>query len=464
MNERTVVTPGLRANRVSGLEMLGHGIANITPSAMAAVTVALVAADGGAFTWLVYAAVGVVMWLVARQVARLAEAMPAAGSMFVYLGRGLHPLAGLIAGWSMVGGYLGALFAAPVLVGIFVAKALALAHVAIPAWPIAILAAALGWGLAVRDVEIATRFALIVEIISLLAMMAVGVITLAHHGWWDAAQFAPAHFNADGFVRAATLTVLAYGGFETAGNLAREGRVSRHSASGVMVLSVWIVGLFFVFMAYAVVAGFGGDTARLGHTMAPLNALAVQDHTPVFGWLADAGMATAAFSATIATFNSISRILYSMSRHQVLPAWLGRVHERTGTPVAALNLLGVLTVGFSVLMHALHLHVLQVIDLFGIFTSLGFIVIYLLSLVATPVYLRRQGLRVPVGSWLALLVGVPVLLRVLLANMYPVPAFPKGLVTWLFFGYLLSAVGLFLWWRRRDPGRMAALAQGLAGD
>ncbi|MHB8562712.1 MAG: APC family permease [Acidiferrobacteraceae bacterium] len=455
---------GLTAGRVSGLEILGHAVANITPSAMAAVTISLVAANAGSFTWLVYLVVGAVMWLVATQVALLAADMPAAGSLFVYLARALHPLAGVIAGWSMVGGYLGALLAAPVLAGLFTAKAAALMHLVVPAAPLSVAFAMLSWWLAARNVEIAARSSLIIEFVSLVAMTAIGVVTLFHHGFVDPMQFYPRNFHWHGVLRAGTLTVLAFGGFETAGNLAREGRGPAGSAPKAMTASVLLVGGFFVFMAYAVVSGFGNHTRQLGDTIAPLNWLAVHEQTPVLGLFADIGMATAAFSAAIATFNSIARIMYSMARHRILPARLAALHPEHHTPVAALGVLGVLATGFAAAMPMLHLRVLDVIDLFGIFTSLGFLVIYLLALIAAPVHVRRRGGRVPVLSWVALAIGVPVLLRVLATNLYPLPSFPKDWVTVTFFGYLFLGAAVFLWGSRSDPGCASALVEGISGD
>ncbi|MDA8361138.1 MAG: hypothetical protein M0Z44_03965, partial [Gammaproteobacteria bacterium] len=58
----------LTASRLSFLDILGHTLANITPSAMATVTISLVVANGGLFTWAVYLAVGVLMLGVAGQV------------------------------------------------------------------------------------------------------------------------------------------------------------------------------------------------------------------------------------------------------------------------------------------------------------------------------------------------------------------------------------------------------------
>lgn len=454
----------LGEHRISGIEILGHAVANITPSAMAAVTVSLVASDAGSFTWLSYLIVGVLMWLVAKQVAELASDMPAAGSMFVYLARALHPLAGVAAGWSMVGGYLGALLAAPVLAGAFAAKAFAFTRIVIPAWPLAVVFSILSWWLAVRDIRIAARSSLIIEAISLLAMIAIGVVTLYRNGLIDPEQFDLRNLHWTGLLHAGTLTVLAYGGFETAGNLARESRDPEQSAPRAMTASVILVGVFFIFMAYATVAGFANDTHRLGDTTGPLNWLAVHERMPILGFLADFGMATAAFSATIATFNSIARIMYSMARHQVLPRRFAALHHVHRTPAMALAVLGVTTTGFSVAMHIFDLPVLKMIDLFGIFTSLGFLVIYLLTLIAVPVHARRRGRSVPALSWVALGIGAPVLLRVLATNLYPFPPFPKNWVTIAFFAYLLLGMMVFHVWSRRAPERAAELAQGVPGD
>ncbi|MHB1949960.1 MAG: APC family permease [Acidiferrobacteraceae bacterium] len=454
----------LGPNRVSGVEILGHTVANITPSAMAAVTVSLVVLDAGPFAWISYLAVGVIMWLVAKQVAQLAANMPAAGSMFVYLGRGLHPLAGVAAGWSMIGGYLGALLAAPVLAGLFASKALAFAGVAVAGWPLAILCAILSWGLAVQDIGIAARASLVIEAVSLLAMVVIGAVTLYRKGPVDPRQFDPRNFHWAGLLQAGTLTVLAYGGFETAGNLARESRAPARAAPDAMTASVVLVGVFFIFMAYATVAGFSDQTLVLGRTTAPLNWLAVHERMPVLGFLADFGMATAAFSATIATFNSIARVMYSMARHRVLPRGFSVLHRTHRTPVAALAVLGIATTAFSAVMQVFRLPVLKVIDVFGIFTSLGFLVIYVLTLIAVPVHARRNGGPVSVLSWVALGIGMPVLLRVLATNIYPVPPFPKDWVTVAFFAYLLLGILVFQALSRKDPDRAAALSQGIAGD
>ncbi|HUW97428.1 MAG TPA: APC family permease [Acidiferrobacter sp.] len=439
----------LPANRVSFVEMLGHTVANITPSAMATVTLSLVVAEGGLLTWAVYLAVGFLMLLVAAQVAVLAREVPAAGSLFVSVSRTLHPLAGVLTGWSMAGGYLGALLAAPIVGGLFVAKALHVVGVSV-AWPlVAVVFAGLAWALTVRDVERATRYSLLIEAASLLVILVIGVVTLAHTGIHDSAQW-HAPFHAGPFLQAMTLSILAYGGFETAANFGREGVSPRRDVPLAILAAVLLCAAFYVFMAYAEMAGFANDATRLAHTEAPLSALATSEGFSTLAVLSDLAMAIAALSATIATLNSLGRLFYSMGRHKVLPAALGEI-GRHKTPARALHILGALTTGFAVLAGVMGWSPLAIVNLFGVFTALGFIVIYVLAMIAVPVFRHRRGLAPSWTATLALVTAVPLLLYVFGENFWAGSGVTL-IAAYGFIAYLLLGAQLYRVWRRRSAG------------
>ncbi len=440
--------PRLAADRVSFIEILGHALANITPSAMAAVTISLVVAQGGLLTWAVYLAVGLIMLLVAAQVAALAHEVPAAGSLFVSVSRGLHPAAGVLSGWIMTGGYLGALLAAPIVGGLFVAKALRITGVGCP-WPWAALVfAGISWALTVRDVGLATRYSLFVEALSLLIILVIGVWTLGHLP--ATGPFLPlGAFNAGSFFQAMTLSILAYGGFETAANFGREAHAPNRDIPRAIFAAVLVSLGFYVFMAYVEVAGFGGHVRALARTPAPLSLLALRQGLPVLAFFSDIAMAIAAFSATIATLNSLGRVLYSMGRHRVLPAALGEIGAH-GTPAVALHGLGALTCGFAVLAGWFDWSPLVIVDLFGVFTALGFIVIYVFALIAVPVLHRRRGRRPPWQALAALVLAGPLLLYVFGENFWKASGVPLAAA----YGFLFYvAVGAWLYWswqRRPD--------------
>ena len=435
----------LSADRVSFVEILGHTVANITPSAMATVTLSLVVAEGGLLTWAVYLVVGVLMLLVAAQVAALAQEVPAAGSLFVSLSQALHPAAGVLSGWCMTGGYLGALLAAPVIGGLFVAKALPIVGMAVP-WPLVALAFSLtSWALTVRDVELATRYSLLIEAVSLVIIASIGVVTLARVGVFDRVQW-HAPFAARPFFHAITLSILAYGGFETAANFGREGRSPTRSVPAAILAAVLFSMVFYVFMAYAEMAGFANHPSLLAGTEAPLSALAVGEGLPLLAFFSDLAMAIAALSATIATLNSLSRLWYSMGRHRVLPAVFGGVGSRK-TPSYALHVLGASTTLFAVAAGVLGWSPLASVNLFGVFTALGFIFIYIFAMVAVPVMRRRRGWPVSWTATLALLTVVPLLLYVFSQNFQGTSGITL-MAAYGFLAYLSMGACVYVVWRR----------------
>ncbi|MHB1566442.1 MAG: APC family permease [Acidiferrobacter sp.] len=444
--------PGLASNRLAFLAILGHTLANITPSAMATVTLSLVVADGGSWTWAVYLVVGLLMLLVAMQVAALSQAAPAAGSLFVSVGRSLHPLAGLISGWAMVGGYLGALLAAPVIGGLFLDRAAAIVGVPLPWPPVACAFALLAWWLAVRDVGLAVRYSLAIELVSLVLIVVVGIAALWHSGG-SMARVAPPRIQS--FFRAMTLSVLAYGGFETAANLGREDRAPRRDIPRAIIVSVIVSLIFYVFMAYAEVSGYGNRIAALAHTAAPLSQLAVADGLSGFAVLSDLAMAMAALSATIATLNSLSRLLYSMGRHRVLPGLFGTT-GRHQTPAPALHTLGILTTAFALATALAHWSILSIIDVFGVFTALGFIVIYVLATVAVLISRRRARLPLSPLTLVTLMTAVPLLLYVFVLNFWHAPTATRSAAD-AFIVFLLAGFVLYATWRRRGGERTPEL-------
>ncbi|MHB1678123.1 MAG: APC family permease [Sulfuriferula sp.] len=462
VHSSTQTMPKAPGPQISTSEIWGHAVANITPSAMPAVTISLVAIHSGNFTWLAYALIGVLMTLVAIQVGMLARHFPSPGSLFFYLSKALHPIAGMVAGFTMIAGYFGALAAAPLLGGLFVEQALQFF------WPvqgivwIALIAALylwIAWRLARRGIEISARWGLWVEVFSIVCIVLIAVVTVLHYGWRDPAQWQFTKLHEAPLSQALILSVLAYGGFETAGNLAGETSAARTAIPRVMIMSVLMVGGFFVAMAYIEVLAFAHISSSIGSSAAPLNAIARAIGDPWLGIFSDLAMATAAFSATIATLNSISRILYSMAGHRVITAYFHHRDPVHGTPVRALSVLAALVLLSLVIVASGNIPILSVVSTFGTFTGLAFLLIYSLANIATPLYLFRQN---HVWRWFSLLIAVislPLLLKVMEVSLSPLPSGGEGVATILFVVLVLIVSGWGLIWARFKPERLQKIVQ-----
>ncbi|MBE7563770.1 APC family permease [Acidithiobacillus sp. HP-6] len=447
---------------VSPSEIWGHAVANITPSAMPAVTISLVAVHSGNFTWLAYSVIGMLMMLVALQIGILARHFPSPGSLFFYLSSALHPIAGMLAGFVMIAGYFGALAAAPLLGGLFLEQALAFF------WPIhgigwialiAFVYLLIAWRLARRGIEISARWGLWVEIFSIACIVLIAAFTLGHFGWRDPAQWHFMQLQQGPFTQALILSLLAYGGFETAGNLAGETRAARTAIPKVMLFSVGMVGLFFVAMAYIEILAFAHIPTAIGNSPAPLNRIAEAIGRPWLGIFSDLAMATAAFSATIATLNSISRILFSMAGHQVISQYLHFRHPSYGTPTRALGLLAMLVLFSIVGVSVSDFSILSVVGTFGTFTGLAFLLIYSLANIATPLYLFRQKHVWRGFSLVVAVISLPLLLKVLEVSLWPLPAGGEGAATVLFVLLVLLILIWGLLWARFKPQKLQQLLE-----
>ena len=443
-------------NTVSSREVWGHAVANITPSAMAAVTVALVAIHGGAFTWLAYLVTGLLMLGVAWQMGILARHFPSGASLFSYLAHGLHPVAGLVAGFSMILGYGGALLAAPLLGGLFFAEALRLVIPA-PLFAteilVALALAGISWHLARRGAELSTRWGLWIELFSLACILLLAFWVLWRFGFRDPAQTDWGQWQMKPFLQALVLSLLAYGGFETAGNLVKDARRPQ-SIPGIMLSSVFLVGGFFVFMAYVETLAFAHLGQTLANSNAPLSHIARDLGLPELAIASDLAMFAAAFSASIATFNSISRIFAGMAERGVLPRPLARRHPRHATPSVALAFLAGIVLAGITTVALTHIRVLSLVDVFGTFTGLSFVLLYSLANLAATRYLFRSGNP---WSWLSLglaVITIPFLLAVLWGTVSPWPGGGVGLAVLAFAVTVAGSLTVGIVWARKAPQRL----------
>jgi len=105
----------------------------------------------------------------------------------------------------------------------------------------------------------------------------------------------------------------------------------------------------------------------------------------------------------------------------------------------------------------------NLIDAFGYFgtlASFGFLVVYMLVSIGTPLYLRRIGTLQPRH----LLVSVASVVLILIAiegSLYPVPNWPLWIIPYLFMGLVAAGVAYFLFLRWRAPQNLLAIEADL---
>src|ERR1700719_4712784 len=156
----------LRGDSLSFAETIGQSIANIAPTLTPASNVSVVVGLAGTGAWLSYLIATVGLIFVAANIGVLARRHPLAGSYFVYIGRILGPLPGMLAGWSMIAAYLFTAIAVSIRAHIFLSallRAPGLGVLTPPYAPFEIVFIFLIWAFSYRDIRLSSRMGLGLE-------------------------------------------------------------------------------------------------------------------------------------------------------------------------------------------------------------------------------------------------------------------------------------------------------------
>ncbi len=452
----------LRRGALTLAGSLGQSIATIGPTLTPALNIAVVASLAGVGSWLAYLVATVGLLFVAANIGTLARRHPLSGSYFVYVGRTLGPFAGLMAGWSMVGAYLFTAVAVTVSFTIFfgnVLTALGLAHVAPPGWLVMTGFMAVVWTAGYRDIRLSSRVGLFLEAISVGLIVLITAIIVVRHGTAiDAAQLTPANIKLGGVTSALAFAVFSFVGFESAATLAQETRDAGRNVPRAVTLSAGLAGIFFVAVSYCMMLGMNDDAAAIGSSEAPFSDLTMRAG---LGWAAAIIYFSAlisSFACGLASINAVSRLLFSMGRYKFLAQSAGAIHRRHQTPHLAVT--------FScglVLVVAQTLLPLGALDAFGYAGTLatfGFLIVYLLVCIVSPIDLHRAG--VMKGRHAAVgVIGTLLMAFVIVGSMYPVAPYPFNLLPYLFVSYLALGGAWFGWLRMRNPHALASMEHDL---
>jgi amino acid transporter len=416
--------------RLSLPEAVGMSLSIICPTVTAAFNVTLVVQATGAAAPLGFVIGTVAMVLVALSFMAFTQRVANAGSAYAYISHTFGNRVGFIAGWSLLLVYLGFATGQAALVGSFTGAALKGMSVNIgPAW-IAIGAAAmlLAWWLAFRDMRLAGRLMLALEAgaVAGIVCLCVSILRQVRPGLAETvATFQPsADFGGwSGLGFGMVFCVLSFGGFEGAATLGEETHDPRRNIPIALLSTVIASGLFFTFVAYCEVIGFGaGGITALAKSEAPLNDLALRYATPRLAIALDLAAAISCFSGMLGPLAAAGRVLFALGRGGLAPV-LGGVHKVHRTPAPALSASAILVV-VPFLLWAPFVGPANYYSYSSTIGALALILVYLGVGAAECVEAWREQR----ATWSVICaLGPALLLWVLYRNVYPVPEFPNNL-------------------------------------
>ncbi|MEH3143672.1 MAG: APC family permease [Mycobacterium kyogaense] len=333
---------------VSTFDLLVYGLVFMVPIAPWAIFGTVYNSSSGMVP-LVYAVGLVAMIFTAIAYAQMAKSFPLAGSVFSYVGRGIHPGAGFFAGWAMLLDYL----LVPTLLYVFAAESMIGLFPDTPRWLWAILFVLVNTAinvLGVDSLKMANRVFLAIELVFVVVFVVIAVRaisggSLPDVGWSVSPIWNPETVSAPLLAAALSIAVLSFLGFDGISTLAEESTGTRNPAGKAMVGALFIVAFLFITQTWlaSLLAGgrdaFGDD--EVGNAF--FNLVQAASST---GWMNAffvVNVLAVGFANAMAAQAATSRLLFSMSRDRQLPHFLSRISSRQ-VPIAAILTVSALSI------------------------------------------------------------------------------------------------------------------------
>jgi amino acid transporter len=464
------IDPQLRRNSLGLPELIFQSVTHIAPANNVVFTFPIIAVKAGPDLPLSFLLATVVCFFIGNTVAQFSRYMPSSGGYYSFATRGLGPRIGFMATWSyLVYDLLGGAGSTGFL-GYLLSDTLRTAFgLNIPWWLIALATFAVIWTFTHYGIQLSMRITLLLGGLEMLIMLALAITFLVHPGPGSTygapldPSLSPHHFA--GILAGMVFSILSLSGFEGAAPLAQEAQRAGKFVGQAVMLSLVVMGIFYIFTSYASAIGWGtGDMAAFAAHPNPYYALGHKLWGMAW-WLIVLALINSAIAVGLATTNSASRVMYTMGQAGTLPARFGRVHPVHQTPTFAIAFVQIAG-AVAVLLVGLLLRPVYIFGLLETIATLAVIVIYCVANLALTAYIRREHgddfsiWHHLVSPW----IGTLALLPVLFVTVYPVPEWPYNIAPYFLVASLIAGFAYMQWNETRHPGALRRGATMLIGS
>jgi amino acid transporter len=333
----------LREGAVGLPGVLMQGVATIAPAFAILASFVFIVGFAGMVTPWAYLFGGALLAMQALSSAQLAKVFPSAGGWYTWIARALHPRAGFFAGvlFSVWLPPVGALTLS--LLGKTVLEPAIKEEygVTIPWWVFVVVALALVIWWSYAGISVSEKLLLITGGIEIVLMVALAISGLASPGpgGFSTAPLNPGNFHLAGnLFLGVVFSIFAFSGWESTGPLAEESKNPRRNVPIGLVASVIILMVYFIFVTWGYLVGFGVDQASKITFDIPFPVTTLAQRVWGGAWvLLLFALLNSAIAVSIACFNGGTRTWYGMGRSGVLPAALGKVVPTRQTPDNAIH-------------------------------------------------------------------------------------------------------------------------------
>ncbi len=305
-----------------------------------------VTVDSHGMAPLVYLVGFVAIFFTALSYCRMAKRFPIAGSVYSYVQHGINPHVGFIAGWLILLDYV----FVPGLLYLMVGNWCVALFPAIPAWAWIVLFIVVNTYINVRGIEMTAKTDFVFFFLELGAVLAIVIgglmYVLGEGGGAGELSIAPfyqaEHVNLTFVATAVSLAALNFLGFDGISTLAEETHKPERNVGLSILISLAVIGVVFLAQTY-VATLIEPDYTKINPDTAFFD---VMEKAMGYGFkvfLLVLNIFAIGIANTLNAQAACSRVLFSMSRDGLLPAFLSKVHPKYQTPYTGVTFIGVLS-------------------------------------------------------------------------------------------------------------------------
>jgi len=332
----------LRKGQLGPLDIAAATMANIGPAMSFYFGFGFLAYTAGLASPLTIVLAGITILFLGNTLSEFSKVLPSTGGFISFVGKTFGGRTAVTTALITGIGYIAAMASVIAIVGGFFQIILqnynvsGLENVPWIVWTLIFLAFAVF--MMVRGISISTKLAGFFFAFEMVVLVVVSVASLIKfHSYISLAPFEPKniHNGFSGLAAGFPLAVYLFIGWENSAALAEETDNPRKNIPRAVFTSTLIMLVSYVFFAFATIVGFKNNVNALSSAPIPFISVAKEVLGVALFFALLAGM-TSTLGALIAGTNSQARLIFNAGREGLLPAAIGKVHDKRRTPVNAL--------------------------------------------------------------------------------------------------------------------------------
>jgi amino acid transporter len=456
----------LAAGAMGLWSVVAQAVTHIAPAMGFLTGATFIATYAGTGVPLAYFGAFLVCLSIGATLIQLAKHLPSAGGYFTYVSRTLHPRLGFITAWLYFLYDPTAMAINLAIVGIIFENTLRdFAGIYFPWWATVALGTALVMFIIYRGVQLSGKVMIALALIEISALGLFALLGILNPGP-GGVSLVPFQIDADYGLNqtmvGVVFAIFAFTGFEAVAPMAEETTNPRRNLPRAVVISLILMGAFYLFCTFGLVIGWGTDTFDQTFAGKGVNEFMVLANRLFgsWGWIVlFLAILNSVIAVSISASNAGTRVWFSMGRAGALPKWLGKVHPKYKTPSNAIILYAVVSLViayggswvFGQVTGAESGFAPDVVFYwFGILITLGLIGVYGLGAIGVIRYYWRE--RRDEFSWIwHLIVPLIAIAAILIVGYYSLQGLaspylyaPIAVAIWILIG-----IGILVWARVR---------------